>query len=386
MNKSPANILALCAATALLPVTQVLAADKTYGVEISPNGKHYAVLRDVGEQRAFAIYEVDNGAAPKAIGLGATEIEDFEWGGDDYILVRVKGEKGGIDLTTGLATLSVARWLSISRETGKSQTHFGNEQGSGYFYFITSAGALLASLPQDNENALFARTSIEIKPGGPSRIKEGDDEQLYSLQRANLRTGKAVVMREGQRDTIDWIVDGGGRVLARVDQQQASKKIEIMATSEDGKNGKSAGMISGDDVKAQSMTFLGAGVGGRSIQVMKNAGGALALYEYSLDGAGFGAPVAAPGPLTRAVYDPREARARIVYYSGAAGERPFHLDADDQKTQGSLEKALSGASISIVSKSVDGARLIARAEYADKPEEYYFFDKSAKRLELVAAN
>lgn len=363
------------------------AADRTYSVEISPSGKHYAVLRDAGEQRAFAIYAADDVlAAPKGIGLGTIEIEDVEWGNDDFILVRVAGEKGGIDTTAGLKTLNVSRWMSISRESGAAQTLFGNERGNDYFYFINSAGALLLPATGGGEHALFARTSIEVKPGGPSRLQKGEDLQLYSLQRANLRTGKAEMVREGAPDTIDWVVNASGDVIARIDQSELSKKISVTATAPDGKFSAPAGEIAGDVAERESPSFFGAVEGARALQLFKAQGGGYGMYVYSLDPAGIGSMIAAPGPLQRAVYDPRFARARIAYYLSAAGERPFHFDADDQRTQASLEKALSGAAVSIVSKSTDGTRMIARADYQDKGAEFYFFDKAAKRLELVAAN
>lgn len=371
---------------ALLAATSAAAADKVYGVEISPNGKHYAVLRDVGEQHALAIYSVDDAAAaPKGIGLGTIDIEDFEWGGDDYVLVRFSGEKGGIDTISGLKTLEFQRWLSISRETGKSETLFGNEEGNDFFYFIASAGALLASMPLDNERAMFARSFPEVKPQGPSRFNDGQDQLLYSLQAANLRTGDIRRIAEGDANTIDWIVDSAGKAVARIDQFEASKKIEIMAADESGKRFKKAGELSGDQVKNEQISFMGVGSGPRSIQVMRNTGGGLTLTEYDLDAGAFKPEGQFVGAVSRTFYDPREARARIVYVASGAGEKPVHVDAADQKTQASLEKALAGAVVAIVSKSTDGARMIAQARFADR-QEFYLYDRAAKRLELVAGN
>lgn len=362
------------------------AADRVYGVEISPSGRHYAVLRDVGEQHALAIYSVDDaGSAPKGIGLGTIGIEDFEWGGDDYVLVRFSGEKGGIDTVSGLKTLEFQRWLSISRETGKSETLFGNEEGNDYYYFIASAGTLLASMPHDNERALFARSFPQVTPQGPTRFKEGQDQLLYSLQAANLRTGDIRRISDGDKNTIDWIVDANGKAVARIDQYEASKKIEIMAADESGKRFSKAGELSGDQVKNEQISFLGVGSGPRSIQVMRNLGGGLTLTEYDLQTGAFKPDGQVVGAVTRTTYDPREARARIVYVSNALGERPVHVDPADQKTQSALEKALDGAAVSLVSKSTDGARMIAAARFADR-EEFYLYDKPAKRLELVAGN
>lgn len=379
----------IAAAFAALNVvsTGAAAADKVYGVEISPGGKHYAVLRDVGDQHALAIYAADDPSAPpKGIGLGAVKVEDFEWGGDDYVLVRFSGEKGGIDTISGLKTLEFHRWLSISRETGKSQTLFGNEEGADFYYFIASAGALLASMPLENERALFARSYPQVTNLRPSRVKEGQDTLLFALQSANLRTGEIKRISDGEKNTIDWIVDAAGTPVARIDQYEASKKIEIMAADADGKRFRKAGEFSGDQVTNEQISFVGVGASPGAVQVLRNLGGGQSLMEYDLVAGAFKTEGQFEGPVSRVVYDPREARARYVYAPGVGGERVHHLDPADQKTEASLKKAVAGAEITIVSKSVDGMRMIARADFAAGRSEFYFFDKAAKRLELVAAN
>ena len=359
---------------------------RVYGVEISPDGKHYAVLRDAGEQRAFAVYSVDDAAAkPMGIGLGTIEIRDFEWGGNDYLLLEVSGDKEGIRTTTGLKTLTVARWLSISRITGKSETLFGNDRGSDYYYYMGSAGSLLAALPLENEHALFARTSVAVKPSGPTRLKEGTDELLLSVHKVNLKSGSPRQIAEGKAGTFDWVVDAEGAVVARIDQNEKSQEMAVFHAD----GGELAGVIPGEIVQQEKAVPYGlAGPDApRALTYLLERDGARRLARFDLDtGAMSDAGVTqAPGPITRVLYDPREARVRVVYYS-ADRERAFHLEEADRKTQASLEKALPDAAIAIVSKSVDGARLIARAGYAGKAEEYYLFDKAAKRLELVAAN
>lgn len=374
-------VAALCAAAS------ADAADRIYGVEISPGGKHYAVLRDFGEGQALAIYAVDDPAAPpKGIGLGAVKAQDLEWGGDDYVLVRFAGEKGGIDTVSGVKTLEFQRWLSISRDTGKSKTLFGNEEGADFYYFIASAGVLLASVPLENERALFARSFPQVSAQTGSRLKDGQDQLLYSLQAANLRTGDIKRVADGDKNTIDWIVNAAGVAVARIDQYEASKKVEIMAADEGGKRFKKAGEIPGDQAKSEEVSFMGAGSTPRSIQVLRTISGSRTLTEYDLDAGAFKSDGQTVGAVNRIHYDPREARARILYVASGLGERPIHIDPEDQKTQGALEKAVAGAAISIVSKSIDGGRMIARADYGAKGSEFYLYDRTAKRLELIAAN
>lgn len=379
--------LSVCATALSVAMTTAEAAGKTYGVEITPGGKHYAVLRDAGEQLAFAIYAVDDpGAKPAGVGIGKNEVEEFEWGGDDHILLRISGDVAGIDTVSGVKTLNYSRWLTISRLTGEFRTIFGNEQGSDYFYLITSAGALVATLPGDSDRTLFSRTYAAVKPSGPTRFKDGNDELLYSLIEANLRSGDVKRKLDGKSNTIDWIVTADGDAVARIDQNESTKSVEIHAANESGKGFQKVVTIPGETVTAEQLRFYGVGSSPRKIQVLRNLGGGAQLFEYDLDVASYGPAVEAPGAISNLYYDPRAARARFGTVLSSAGERPFHIDPDDQKTQLSLEKALGGAAVSIVSKSADGARMIARADYTDKGSEFYLYDKPAKRLELIAAN
>lgn len=372
-------------------VTPGLAADETtspvniYGVEISPGGSHYAVLRDLDGQRALVIYEADNASAnPMAIGLGDVEIGDFEWGSDDYLLIRVIGEKG-VGTVQGLQSMTVSRWLSISRLTGKSTTLFGNHYGTDYYYYINSAGQLLAALPLEGEYSLFARSFIATRETGATRLQDTDETPKYSLQRANLESGSVRRVAEGAETTIDWVVDASGAVVARIDQNETSKAVDIFAAAEGSKRMEKVGTISGDIVDRQEIEFLGRGSSPRRIQAfLKDETGAR-LVEYDLDAGAFADPVFTPpaGFITSAPYDPREARARIVYYADGR-QRAYHLDEADRIDQASLEKALPGAAVALISRSVDGDRLIARAAYIGKAE-YYLYVKTGKRLELVAA-
>lgn len=372
-------------------VTPGFAADETtspaniYGVEISPDGSHYAVLRDVDDQRALVIYEADNASAnPMAIGLGDVEIGDFEWGGDDYVLIRVVGEKG-VATVQGLQSMTVSRWLSISRLTGKSTTLFGNHYGTDYYYYINSAGQLLAALPLEGEYSLFARSFIATRETGATRLQDTDETPKYSLQRANLATGSVRRMAEGAETTIDWVVDPSGAVVARIDQNETSKAINIFA-ADGARRLEKVGTISGDIVERQEIDFLGRGSSPRRIQAFLKDGTGARLVEYDLDAGAFADPVFTPaaGFITSAPYDAREARARIVYYADGR-ERAYHLDEADRIDQASLEKALPGAAVALISRSVDGDRLIARASYFGKAE-YYLYVKTGKRLELVAAD
>ena len=82
--------------------------------------------------------------------------------------------------------------------------------------------------------------------------------------------------------------------------------------------------------------------------------------------------------------DAAGARLQYAYYEDG-GLAIHHFDAADREDQGKLEKALGGAKVAIASKSSNGERMIVRALKENQGAEYYFYDKSGRRLEMIAA-
>lgn len=66
--------------------------------------------------------------------------------------------------------------------------------------------------------------------------------------------------------------------------------------------------------------------------------------------------------------------------------RVYQINEADRQLQTSLEKALPGAAPMIVSKSADENRMIIRAVYSDHPDQYFYFDRAAKSMSMIAAS
>lgn len=243
MKNAATLALALTAAVSLQWVP-ALAAGKVYAVEISPGGKHYMILRDAGDQRALVFHNADDAAEKtKGVGLGPVEVEEIEWGGDDYALVRISQTQTGVRTVDGLKSLDIQRWMSISRLNGDTRRLFGNESGADYFYIVQSSGALLASLPLQNEKAVFANSDLSTSAESDSRLKKGQDEFRYSLFLVDLRSGDTKRIATGREDTIDWVADAEGRPVARIDRGQKGGPLEVIALGADGRAKKHGGDV-----------------------------------------------------------------------------------------------------------------------------------------------
>jgi len=140
---SPASFTTASAADLATPPDGTI-----FGVDISPDGRAYAILKQYGDQRAVAFYDADDASKPPTgVGLGDIETGSFAWGGDGHVLIEAFGEQGGIDTTKGLKTIRVGRWLSVDADDGAVVTLFGENQiGDDYLYIVEEAGMLVSTL------------------------------------------------------------------------------------------------------------------------------------------------------------------------------------------------------------------------------------------------
>jgi hypothetical protein len=355
-----------------------------YGVDLSPNGKSYAILRDYDGQTVVAIYDADDAQKPPAaVGLGDLPAGPFAWGGEDHVLVRIMADQPGVRTVEGLKTVRMSRWMVVDKKSGKMETLFGNEFGDQLYYFIGAAGDLISTLPQKPGYALFARAEVEVRATQARRLETGEDDVVYSLQEANLDKARTRRVEAGKEKTIDWVVGQNGEPLARIDEA-ASGAIEVFAKLAGKSSFSKAGEIDYDKSPYSDVKFYGA-AGENELQALVTEDtGAQKLVAYNLVSGAVGDAIFTPasGTVDSVIYDYRRGAATAVVADGSI----HHLTAGDAETAASLEKAVPDSKVLILSKSVSGERMIVQAWKADGKTEYYFYDAPGRRLELIASD
>ncbi len=356
-----------------------------YDVDLSADGKSYAILRQYGDQRIVAIYDADDAnKAPLAVGLGDLPTSAFAWGGNNHILVRVSADRTGVRTSSGLQTIATSRWISIEKKTGKIETLFGDETGNDYNYFIGSAGNLITTLPAKPGYALFSRVAVSIQPTGPTRMQSGDDKLVYDLQEINLANRQVRRVEAGKEDTIDWVVNEAGAPIARIDKISGDRGVYVHARQPGQSSFGRVAEIRFDEGPYKEVSFYGSAErSGAAQALVTGQDDVQKLVEFDLTTGAFGAVIDAPssGSFSAVNYDYRQGKAITVMSGGAIR----HLDEDDSATITKLESAVPGSVMMLLSKSVGGDRMLVKAFKNEGIEEYYFFDANEKRLELIAA-
>lgn len=330
----------------------------TDAVVISPDGKTLAVLQAAEGASGVLFYSIDDRTAPPT-GLRLEEWKPrrIEWANNDMALL-LASQAEDVRTSAGRQTLEFRRWIAISRLEPRVQMLFRNEDG----LFMLSAGELLARVPDEPEEVVFARYG--------------------NVVRMNVSNGAQRRLAAGNGDTQQWSVDARGEPVIRVDYDRDARKRRIMK-----KTGRVYKEILALDEALGSAPVAGvhgvAASGDAVYATILDAGRRRALVEIDMQS----------GDITKRLfsnprydisvdYDPRMAAAAGVSYVDDL-PRAFHLDPAKQKLQQDLAKAIPGAAPMIVSQSDDGSRMIIRAVYTDHPDQFFLYSKAERRLEMI---
>lgn len=349
-------------------------------VVISPDGKTLAVLQAAEGARGVLFYSIDDRTAPPT-GLRLEEWKPrrIEWANNDMALL-LASQAEDVKTSAGRRTLEFRRWIAISRLEPRVQMLFSNEGG----YFMPSAGELLARVPGEPDEAVFARYGFvgDFAPKTYTSRLEQDPDLVLNAVRVNVSNGAQRRLAAGNDDTRQWLVDAQGEPVIRVDYDRDARKRRIMR-----KTGRVYKEVLALDEARGSVPVVGvhgvAASGNAVYATILDSGRRRSLVEIDMQS----------GEITKQLfsnprydisvdYDPRIAAAAGVFYVDDL-PRAFHLDPAKQKLQQDLAKAIPGAAPMIVSQSDDGSRMIIRAIYTDHPDQFFLYSKAERRLEMI---
>jgi dipeptidyl aminopeptidase/acylaminoacyl peptidase len=359
---------------------------------ISPDGKTIAMLQNIGDTTAVVFFDLENpGTPPKGVRMDAAKARGIEWGSNDTLLFLVSQARK-VEAGSKLETLEAWRWIAMSSETMKSTVLFGNEPG----YYVLSAGRFLSMLPDDPHHVLFSRWTAGVNPSstpsGGTRFKQ-KEEGGVSLFKVRLSDGDTRLVDGGNAETSYWVVNAAGEALARVDSADPkgttdASTVRRIYTRKSGSNNLS--LVRTINVsRGNASDFYIEGLSNMTGKMLatRYIGDKFAIVEFDVETGETGATVYQDPQydLDGAVYDERIAAVRGARFTDDM-PRFIHFDPQEQKVQDDLAKAIPGSAPVIVSRSSDGARYVIRVQYSDHPDQFFLFNKPARKLSMFAAS
>ena len=191
------------------PLSAYGALPATELVQLSPSGDRIAFITVVGEERRLATIDLTTNRSLGAIGVGAAKVRDVQWIDEERLLITTSSTESlpqiGLDKNElylgqvfNLPNRRVVRMLAATRTL---------------FPALLSAVRIRAG---EDRPDLYVRAHSFQAPGA------------LDLYRVNPDTGGARLAESMTRDTDDFILDDGGRSLARSVYDERSRTWSLL--------------------------------------------------------------------------------------------------------------------------------------------------------------
>ena len=312
---------------------------------ISPNGERIAALITLNGVRQFIFFDASLNLISR-LGAGDTKVRDFEWVGNDRLLLISSKTEDLVGFTTDKAEFRVAQLFKIggdepphivfSETSNVSKAIFGN-YGSRLVdgKWVLHFGALeykRASVGTQRVNFVFDH-------GRPYLY--AFDVQGMDARRLDYAAG------EGSRR--EWLVDAGGRIAARLEVSLRDGDWTI-----DGPGGNA---IAKGNARNANVGLIGLGFDGRSaIFLVRDENNFTQWYEVPLAG---GEPTIfrEDNDIERLYFNKRTGNL-MGFLDADAG--PVFVDDGIEKTARAIRKAFPQAEMRMMDWTPDFSKVLVR--------------------------
>jgi dipeptidyl aminopeptidase/acylaminoacyl peptidase len=333
---------------------------------LSPDGSHLAVVQSLGGRPAAVIYTTGapKGTQPKVITNSRDTIWSIAWAKNDRLLITVNGSRVA-------GSSQAVRWyrtMSVDANGENPAMMFANS----VWRDLNTSTSVISDLALDDPTHVYMPLWIPVNYSAQN--------QLY---RVDVRTGAQERVMNGTAYTADWIMDGQGHVVGRVErfEHPLTEQLSVL----DGDNWKSVG------------TYDASGGRGAEIAGLSEDGRSIVRYarEVKTDTAGLVNVDRAGGPETKLYFPPGydvdealtdEWTSRVIGASYTADREEYHyFDAATENLQRGLEAAFPGKSVHAVSWNTTKDRVIVEVEAPRAPPAYFFVDRTQHSATHIAS-
>ena len=298
---------------------------------ISPNGKYIAQVSPIDGVDNVVLVPLDQTAKPSRFAIADSAAVGVLWRDDERLIatLRLVGKP-----VPGARFYSVMFDRYVLSPNGKKAPVRLRKNLEG----VTGPGASVIDLDPSGSNSAYASSlgffkQMYIGPYVP-------DYYTYDLIKMNLDTGGFQVAQKGEQTTGRWIMDGAGKVVARLDLASTNEDA-IFVPSPRGGDFQKLGTI-----KAADGRIVGLTEDGKSLAVLsRREGDRRGLYRLSLADGQMGEPLFTDpgGDLLYTLFDERTFRVIGGAFDGGNGTVRFvYSSPERQRLQRDIEGVLPG--------------------------------------------
>jgi dipeptidyl aminopeptidase/acylaminoacyl peptidase len=326
--------------------------------QISPDGKHLAIIKPIeGREKVVFIDLTNPDAKPYIVGMEGGLAGEVYWKSNDRAICVFHATLGYKHLK-GFTAYSRALGVTLSNQTAVLLMN-----NAPYSRLNDNGADIVDFLPDDPDHVFM------------DEADRWDREVTLDLYKVDLKTGQAEQAFRGTRDTIRYVMDGGGHMLARLDQD-SDLTDHVMAGANEIYNYSEKG---GTPFEIDGLTT---GSDPEFATERQSSHGTVGLYAWAphaLASTLFEDPTY---DLDHVNYDRR--RTQIIGVSYIDDRlRTKYFDPAMQQHQAALEAAYPGQSISILSKDDDGSAYVVLTDGPQNPPTVSIYTPANRQTKIV---
>jgi hypothetical protein len=176
---------------------------------LSPDGEHLALIITDGEKRYVAVYTTKDDKLIARYAAGSIRLRSIQWAGPEHLILASSSTTFVPELEGDKQEWWVASEVDI--RTGKARP--------------------LISGIDDVMNVTLDTPMVRVVAGKPCAFLVGwrfvENEGLRSLFKFDFASGLTTLVREGHKNTVDWLVDANGQPMAEQEFDQDARKWTI---------------------------------------------------------------------------------------------------------------------------------------------------------------
>lgn len=352
------------------------------GAAISPSGRYVANDQPGPSGSSVEIVDLAAGRVRHRIELGTrNKLRDFNWVNDQIVLVHVSATLAlAVSATNTMRSYEWVRTLAIDTESGSVHTMLLDDRNrkfnTGSRLYATRTGS-----PDTVAMAAWDHSLTRMSTVVDTRLRDDrrDAGWAYTLFfEVDARTGNGKPSAVGSPYTVEWAIGADGRAVARSDWKADSSEFAILA-----RDGAAWKMVHGT-TDGSRLDLGGLAPDGKSVlAVGDNGTDRSKVWAIALDGSGARVFFEDPAADIDGLSVDRSTGMPIGAYVGGLQGGLHLFDPKLQARQNAVEKAFPGRRVSLVSRTSDGKRVIARVEGPSDPWVYYLVDFATGKADVV---
>jgi dipeptidyl aminopeptidase/acylaminoacyl peptidase len=348
-----------------------------WGLSISPDGNHFSSIQAVNGRAGVVVYPTEKQSDDQRLfcgvndGIGAGTV----WVNNDRVLCIVRGAFNGHGFFPRYYEITRAVSVSVSGQSAQVLM-----KGS-VIYSYNSGTHRIDGLNLDDPNVVYLN-AYYARADTQQNTHLNRVEWVPTLYKVDINTGHGSTYETGNRDTVQFVMDGHGNTIARLDEINRELKDHLFIKE----SGSWNEATTFDASRGWQVQIYGLTADGTHLVIGRYGdNGIWGLDSFNLKTKAFDAPL-----FRDAEYDAEplfdEWTGRVVGASYTSDmTHAVWFDRTRREIQKSLELSVPGREISIISADKVGDAYLVESDGPRDPTTYYVYRPATHQMAALAS-